>query len=146
MTKRAKCVLVPGMVALLIATLGEMVLWQTHTGTPWVYQYWSWLSPSIPMLGVLVAAGAAGSACSLYLGGNGPERLWSAEFPALCTVMLLLTIFLWSSLLDRFSIQAMDWQALQGAMPPLLVFGVAIPATALLLGALPFVAGKAARH
>ena len=143
MTKRAKCVLFPGTVSLLIASLGEMVLWRTHTVTPWVYQYWSWLNPSMPMLGILLAAGAAGSACSLLSGGNLRQRVWAAEFPAFCTVVLLLAVFIWACLLDSFSIHAMDWRFLRGALGPMLGFGVAIPAVALLLGALPFAARKA---
>ncbi len=136
MTERAKCVLVPGTAALLVSTLGERLLWHLSTGTPHVYRDWSsWLTVALPMVGVLLIAGAAGAACSLYAGGSKRQRIWSAEFPALCATLLLLILLPWS--LFSFS-HAATWLAVRGAASRYILFGVLTPAAVLLLGALPF--------
>ncbi|HUI40802.1 MAG TPA: hypothetical protein VL523_02420 [Terriglobia bacterium] len=146
MTERAKCVLIPGVAALLISSLGERLLWQAHAVAPVVFQYWSWLTLSAPMLCLLLAAGGVGSVWSRHSGGSVRQRIWAAEFPAFCALLLLLVLFTWGVVLDLFLRHALTWQMIPGVLVRAFSLGVLVPALALLIGALPFLPYRTRSH
>ncbi len=146
MTERAKQILIPGLVALAISCAGESLLWQLHLGRLWwgvgalyVFEGFSWLTASVPMLCILVVAGAAGSLCSLYLGGSKRERIWAAEFPVICSLATIVLLFVCSLVTETLILRhAMDWPHIAAWLPRQLVMAILLPAIALFAGALPF--------
>ncbi len=138
MRNGTKRILIPGAAALLIATVGERVLWHVGVGTPHVYQYWSWLTTTLPMIGVMIAAGAVAAAGSSYLGGSKRQRLWAVEFPAFAALVLFLTLLFAHQASQVIRGQASDWHLIGNAALRYLLFGIAVPAAALLAGGLPF--------
>lgn len=135
MTERARCILIPGAVALLIAALAERLLWpMAGTGR---------LSELALVWGMLIApnlvAGATGAAASLYAGGSRRQRIWAAEIPALLALSLFL-VFAWNISLYEFARLTMSvW--LRN-----LLFIILIPVGALFAGALPFLARGSKSH
>jgi hypothetical protein len=135
MTERARCILIPGAVALLIAVLAERLLWpMAATGR---------LSELAVVWVMLIApnlfAGASGAAISLYAGGSRRHRIWAAGIPVLSALSLFMA-FVWNISKYGFALQTMS------AWSRNLLFIVLIPAGALFAGALPFLASGSKSH
>jgi len=141
MTERARCILIPGAVALLMAALAQRLLWPMYAGTPFAYRNW------VMVCGMLVApklfAGAAGAAASLYAGGSRGQRIWAAEIPALSALALFFVVFAWGITVETLSKYGFAWQPIAASASRNLLFSILLPAGALFAGALPFLAGRA---
>jgi hypothetical protein len=139
MTERARCILIPGSGALLIAALVERLLWPMYAGR-------GRLSALAVVLVMLVTpnlfAGAAGAAASLYAGGSRRQRIWAAEIPALSAFALFAVAFGWG-IVENLGRHTLGWPAFRDAAARNLLFMFLVPAAALFAGALPFLAGRA---
>jgi hypothetical protein len=142
MTERARCILIPGAVALLIAALAERLLWPpSNAGTfgPWTVVWVMLVAPNL-------FAGAAGAAASLYAGGSRRQRIWAAEIPALSALAIFAAAFGWG-IVENLGRHTFGWPAFASAAARNLLFMFLVmflvPAAALLAGALPFLAGRA---
>jgi hypothetical protein len=153
MTARAKTILIPGAIAFFVAALSERVLWQLGYGPAYLYQcYLPQLrvqhSPiyanALPLLLCLMFAGALAAALSRAAGGTVRQRLLAAEIPAACALGLFLFILFVSMPIEMYMRHRLSqpFPSLLSWLYPLTVYlasSVALPAVALLLGAIPFV-------
>ena len=132
MTERAKCILIPGAVALLIATLAERLLWPTpRNWTNWTIVWVVLVAPNL-------FAGAAGAAASLYAGGSRKQRIWAAGTPALSA----LALFGWGFVVENLGRHTVGWPASTDPAVRYLLFMFLVPTAALFVGALPFLARR----
>jgi hypothetical protein len=140
MTERARCILLPGALALLIVALAQRLLWPMYAGTPFAYRNW------VMVYGMVVApklfAGAAGAAASLYAGGSRRQRIWAAELPALAATGLFLVLFTWGIVIEKLSRYGVSWHTMAASGLSFFLFSILIPAGALFAGALPFLVGR----
>jgi len=137
MTERARCILIPGAVALLIAALAERLLWPM-AGTVRL--------SDLALVGVVLVApnlfaGAVGATASLYAGGSRRQRIWAAEIPLLCALPVFFVVFA-----GDISKYGFAWQTVSASALRNLFFAVLIPAGALFAGALPLLARGSKSH
>ncbi|HZS27729.1 MAG TPA: hypothetical protein VFB76_10905 [Candidatus Angelobacter sp.] len=133
MTERARCILIPGAIALLIAVLAERLL-SPMAGTGRLSRL---ALVSIMLIAPKLFAGAAGAAGSLYAGGSRRQRIWAAAIPVLSALSLVF-VFGWN-------ISYFAWPTMSAWLYNL-SFLVIIPAGALFVGALPFLASGSKSH
>jgi hypothetical protein len=144
MTERARHIMVPGLAALLIFVIGialmNYIYAHLYPHGSSLSTHWAWLKYFAPGLGLLAAAGTVGAGCSLYAGGNRRERLWAAEFPAICIVGAYLVMFVVSFSSRLISEHTVSWDRLQTLLE-LFLFSISA-VMGCLLGALPFLLTK----
>lgn len=133
MTERVRCILIPGAVALLIAVLAERLL-SPMAGTGRLSRL---ALVSIMLIAPNLFGGAAGAAGSLYAGGSRRQRIWAAIIPVLSALSLFF-VFGWN-------ISYFAWPTMSAWLYNL-SFLVIIPAGALFVGALPFLASGSKSH
>jgi len=156
MTARAKTILIPGAFAFFVAALSERILWQLGYGPAYLYQYYVLqlrvqhlpiYANALPLLLCLMFAGALAAALSRAAGGSVRQRLMAAETPAACALGLFLFVLFVSMPIEMYMRHRLSqpFPSLLSWLYLLTVFfasSVALPAVALLLGALPFMREK----
>ena len=136
MNYRTKSLWLPALITLLGASvslaatqfvgLQPQQVWVGNIGMTF---YWSWLA-SLPLFGAL------GTYMSRRAAGQTPMRLGAGLAPALVMLVVMFLILPWGFFLDGFHFFRLVHFGLG------LINWVAIPAAALLLGALPFLRGN----
>lgn len=140
MTNRVQKVWIPGLICLLVTSLGESSLQHFHVGTPRILENTSWLTLSAPFLVLAVCAGALGGFGSWFAGGNRKQRLLSGTFPAFCSLLLFLGFVPVGFFVELGIRKNTGWgDGFAAAFMASIVFGVVVPAVALLVGTLPTV-------
>jgi len=148
MNGRMKKIFIPGLVAMLIGSIGDRLLWWTHSSMPNIY----WIGrPTVPggargfiaieplMLVFLVIGGAAAAWLSRQMDGSRRQRIYAAELPVMVTGGLMVLSLSLNLLFGPFV------RSLRGEVSYMMYafFGyiigwVLLPAVALYVGALPF--------
>jgi len=142
MTARAKTILIPGIVALLITGLGEQLLMNAGVRPKVYWQYISWMTSTWQLLAIFVVAGAIGAGWSRAAGGSRSQRLWAAQFPVVCMLIVFAFLFSVGPAIELTVKHTLQWATMWHTLLGLLFWDMLLPGFALLMGALPFVIAK----
>ena len=142
MTARAKTILIPGVVALLFTGLGEQLLMNAGVRPTVYWRYISWMTSTWQLLAIFVVAGAFAAAWSRAAGGGRSQRLWAAEFPAMCMLLVFAFLFTVGPVIEMSVAHRLRWAPVGQLFVGFLFWNIMLPGCALLLGTLPSVVAK----
>lgn len=142
MPERFRQIWFPGLLATLVAFMGQMIIFDGmyrqgvfHIGGVFMFI-------SVPWLVVLIGCGAVGAYCCYREGGTPRQRLLAGMLPSLVNLVVFVTATVTSFALDSstpFRMQA-------AASLNFLTWAVILPCISLLIGATPFVAVEQFSH
>jgi hypothetical protein len=148
MMERMPKILLPGAVALFVSVWGQKQLWRmgwSPTMTSHYYrglvEYHGWGGMPLhwadaPWLLVLVVSGALGAWLCRLMGGNWRQRIWAAELPTLCTLVLLAVLIFIGLPIEYFHGSLAPARELVVAWLSFMLTNMLLPGVALLVGAL----------
>jgi len=148
MMERMPKILLPGVVALFVSSVGQKELWKLGLGPTMTFHYYQGMVngtgwPSYPLhwdnapwLLVLVLSGALAAWLCRLMGGNWRQRLWAAEFPVTAMLAIVAMVIVVGLPLEYFHGSLAPVPLLLNALLSFLLMNMLLPGVALLVGAL----------